>query len=213
VRLYEYEGSTLFAGEGISVPGSRVAESVADAQHAAEEIGLPVVVKAQVLTGGRGLAGGIKTVDSLTEVAEVTENLLGSTIRGSLVGKVMVAQKVDVAREFYLGITVDGYGGVPRAILSAEGGVSIEELAKTHPEKIVSMPVSIRDGLRQFEARKMAKDAGFDGSEMLQIAGILHTLYRAFRKYDATLAEINPLARTSDEAYMAIDAKVEEAAK
>ena len=209
MRLYEYEGSALFAGEGISVPGSRVAESVAEAQHAAAEIGLPVVVKAQVLTGGRGLAGGIKTVDSLTEVAEAAGNLLGSTIRGVPVRKVMMAQKVEVAREFYLGVTVDGYEGVPRAILSAEGGVSIEELAKTHPEKIVSMPVSIRDGLRQFEARKMAKAAGFDGREMLQIAGILHTLYRVFRRYDATLAEINPLACTSDGAYMAIDAKVD----
>lgn len=191
------------------MPDSRVAENVAEAQHAAEEIGLPVVVKAQVLTGGRGLAGGIKTADSLTKVAEAAGDLLGSTIRGVVVRKVMVAQKVDVNREFYLGVTVDGYEGVPRAILSAEGGVSIEELARTQPEKIASIPVSIRDGLRQFEARKMAKDAGFDGREMLQIAGTLHTLYRLFRKYDATLAEINPLARTSDGAYIAIDAKVD----
>ena len=209
MRLYEHEASALFAREGVPVPGSKVAASAVEARRAAEELGPPVVVKAQVLAGGRGLAGGIRMAGSPAEAGEAAAQLLGSTIRGAPVDRVMVARKVEVARELYLGVIVDGYEGVPQVILSTEGGVSVEELARTHPERVVSKPVSIVQGLRLFEARRMAKEVGLSGREMVQVAAILHTLYRVFHRYDALLAEINPLACTPEGEHMAIDAKME----
>ncbi len=209
MRLYEHEASALFAREGIPVPDSEVVASAVEAHRAAEELGPPVVVKAQVLTGGRGLAGGVRMAGSPAEAGEAAAQLLGSTIRGAPVDRVMVARKVEVAQELYLGVTVDGYEGVPRVILSTEGGVSIEELARTHPERVASKPVSIVQGLRLFEARQMAREAGLVGRQTVQVAAILHALYRVFRRYDALLAEINPLACTPEGEHMAIDAKLE----
>lgn len=209
MRLYEHEASALFAREGIPVPDSKVVASAVEARRVAEELGPPVVIKAQVLTGGRGLAGGVRMAGSPAEAGEAAAQLLGSTIRGAPVDSVMVARKVEVARELYLSVIVDGYEGVPRAILSTEGGVSIEELARTHPERVASKLASIVHGLRIFEARRMAREAGLVGRQMVQVAAILHALYRVFRRYDALLAEINPLACTPEGEYMAIDAKLE----
>jgi succinyl-CoA synthetase beta subunit len=168
-----------------------------------------VVIKAQVLVGGRGLAGGVQTAESLDQVEEVAHRILNSPIRGLPVHRVMVAQKVEVAQEFYLGVTVDGYNGTPVAILSAAGGVSIEEMARTHPEWVVSRQIPITTGLPLLEAQQMAREVGLDGEELVQVAGILHTLYGVFRKYDALIAEINPLVRTPQGTYLALDAKVE----
>ena len=209
MRLYEFEGSDLFRREGIPVPDCAVAVSPREARQKAEEVGLPVVIKAQVLVGGRGLAGGVQTAESLNQVEEVAHRILNSPIRGLPVRRVMVAQKVEVAQEFYLGVTVDGYNGTPVAILSAAGGVSIEEMARTHPEWVVSRQVPITTGLSLLEAQQMAREVGLDGEELVQVAGILHTLYGVFRKYDALIAEINPLVRTPQGTYLALDAKVE----
>ena len=209
MRLYEFEGSDLFRREGIPVPDCAVAVNSREARQKAEEVGLPVVIKAQVLVGGRGLAGGVQTAESLNQVEEVAHRILNSPIRGLPVRRVMVAQKVEVAQEFYLGVTVDGYNGTPVAILSAAGGVSIEEMARTHPEWVVSRQVPITTGLSLLEAQQMAQEVGLDGEELVQVAGILHTLYGVFRKYDALIAEINPLVRTPQGTYLALDAKVE----
>jgi len=209
VRLYEFEGSDLFRREGIPVPDCAVAASPQEARQKAEEVGLPVVIKAQVLVGGRGLAGGVQTAESLDQVEEVAHRILNSPIRGLPVRRVMVAQKVEVAQEFYLGVTVDGYNGTPVAILSAAGGVSIEEMARTHPEWVVSRQIPITTGLSLLEAQQMAREVGLDGEDLVQVAGILHTLYGVFRKYDALIAEINPLVRTPQGTYLALDAKVE----
>ena len=209
MRLYEFEGSDLFRREDIPVPDCAVASSPQEARQKAGDIGLPVVIKAQVLVGGRGLAGGVQTAESLDQVEEVAQRILSSPIKGLPVHRVMVARKVEVAQEFYLGVIVDGYNGTPVAILSAAGGVSIEELARTHPEQVVSRQVSITIGLTLLEAQKMAREAGLDGEELKKVAGVLHTLYGVFRKYDALIAEINPLVRTSKGIYLALDAKVE----
>ena len=125
MRLYEFEGSELFRQEGIPVPDYALAASPQEAREKAEEIGLPVVIKAQVLTGGRYRAGGVRTAESLDQVERFAERILGLSIGGLLVQQVMVARKVDTAREYYLGITIDGYQGTPVAILSTAGGVSI----------------------------------------------------------------------------------------
>ena len=209
MRLYEFEGSDLFRREGIPVPNYAVASSPKEARQKAEEIGLPVVIKAQVLVGGRGLAGGVQVADSPDQAEEVTHRILSYSIRGLPVHRVIVAQKVEVAREFYLGVTVDGYSGTPVVILSTAGGVSIEETARTHPERVVSRQVPIATGFLLSEAQQMAQEEGLGGEELAQVTSILHTLYGVFRKYDALVAEINPLARTPQGNYLALDAKVE----
>lgn len=209
MRLYEYEGAALFAREGISVPESRVITTPTEARQTAEQIGLPVVLKAQVLAGGRGLAGGVRAATTLEEVEATAAAVLEASIRGIPVRKVLVARKVEIERELYASVVLDGYEGRPRAILGAVGGVSIEELVRTHPDRIVSKAIPVSTGLRMFEARQMAKQAGLSGRDMLQVAGILHSLYLIFWKYDATLVEINPLARTSEGTYVALDAKVD----
>jgi succinyl-CoA synthetase beta subunit len=209
MRLYEFEGSELFRREGIPIPALAVATSAEEARDKAAEIGLPVVIKAQVLVGGRGLAGGVQTAESLEQVAEVAGRILRTPIKGLPVRKVIVARKAAVAREFYLGVTIDGYEGTPVVILSSAGGVSVEEIARTHPELVTSRHVPISTGLTLPEAREMAEKAGLGGKERDSLASLLHTLYHVFRKYDALMAEVNPLVCTVDGAYLALDAKVE----
>ncbi|MBT9165730.1 MAG: Succinate--CoA ligase (GDP-forming) subunit beta [Chloroflexi bacterium] len=209
MRMYEFEGSDLFRREGIPVPDCAVATSPQEARQKAEAIGLPVVIKAQVLVGGRGLAGGVQTAESPDQVEEVAQRILNCSIKGLPVHRVMVARKIAVTQEFYVGVTVDGYKGTPVAILSSAGGVSIEEVARAHPEQVVSRPVPIATGLVLSEAQQMARKVGLDGEDLAQVASILHTLYGIFRKYDALITEINPLVRTPQGTYLALDAKVE----
>ncbi len=209
MRMYEFEGSDLFRREGIPVPDCAVATSPQEARQKAEAIGLPVVIKAQVLVGGRGLAGGVQTAESPDQVEEVAQRILNCSIKGLPVHRVMVARKIAVTQEFYVGVTVDGYKGTPVAILSSAGGVSIEEVARAYPEQVVSRPVPIATGLVLSEAQQMARKVGLDGEDLAQVASILHTLYGIFRKYDALITEINPLVRTPQGTYLALDAKVE----
>jgi len=209
MRLYEFEGIELFRREGIPVPDFALASSPEEAREKAEAIGLPVVIKAQVLAGGRWLAGGVKTADSLDDVQQSAGRILGSSIRGLPVHQVMIVSSVETVREFYLGITVDDYHGTPLAILSAEGGVSINKFVQEHAEAVVSVPVSISKGLELSEARRMCRRVGLSGKDLTEVAIVLSTLYCVFRSYDALIAEINPLVRTRKGAYLALDAKME----
>jgi len=209
MKLYEFEAGDLFRQEGIPVPHFIVADSPPQARRAAEKIGVPVVVKAQVLTGGRGLAGGVQSAESPQQAEEIARRILKSSVRGLTVNRVMVVEKAEVAREFYLGVTIDGLTGKVVVILSTAGGVAIEDTARNHPEMVVSRQVSISAGLSLPEAKEMAQEARLDGDESARIAGILHKLYLVFRKYDALIAEINPLARTVRGDYLALDAKLE----
>lgn len=209
MRLYEYEGLELFSREGVPVPDYALASSSQEAREKAQTIGLPVVIKAQVLVGGRWLAGGVRTAESLEQVEEVTGHILGSLIRGFPVRQVMVTPKVESVREFYLGVTVDEYHGTPVVILSTEGGVSINEIAREHPELVLSRYVPITTGLVPSDAQQMAREVGLSGKEMVRVAGVLCALYNVFRKYDGLTAEINPLVQTPQGAYLAIDSKVE----
>lgn len=209
MRLYEFEASGLFARKGIPVPRNAVVTSPQEAREKAEEIGLPVMLKAQVLTGGRGLAGAVQAAESLNQVQRGTQSLLGSSVRGFPVHQVMVAQKVDVTEELYLGVTIDGYRGTPVAIVSFEGGVSVNQLVMEQPKSVATRPVSIRKGLRLTEAREMCLKVGMEGHEVTQVASMLTALYRVFKSYDCLVAEINPLARTTQGKYLGLDAKVE----
>ena len=209
MRLYEFEGIELFRREGIPVPKYALAVSLEEARDRAQDIGLPVVLKAQVLVGGRWLAGGVVTAESLDDVQRASSRILGSLIRGLPVHQIMVASGVETAQEFYLAITVDDYRGTPLAILSAEGGVSIDKIAQERSETVVSKPVSLSQGLKPSEARQMCRQVGLSGTDLTEVAGVLCALYRVFRTYDALVAEINPLVRTKKGTYLALDAKVE----
>lgn len=209
MRLYEFEASGLFARKGIPVPRNAVVTSPQEAREKAEEIGLPVMLKAQVLTGGRGLAGAVQAAESLDQVERGTESLLASSVRGLPVQQVMVAQKVDVAKELYLGVTIDGYRGTPVVIVSSEGGVSVNQLVMEQPKSVAMRPVSISKGLHLAEAREMCREVGMEGHEVTPVASMLTALYRVFESYDCLVAEINPLARTTQGKYLGLDAKVE----
>jgi len=209
MKLYEFEGAELFRKEGIPVPESALATTPDEARAKARAIGLPVVLKAQVLTGGRYLAGGVGTAETLEDVRSVAARILGSTIKGLPVDRIMVDPKIETAREFYLAITLDDYNGTPLAILSAEGGVAINTTVREHTEAVATRPVSITKGLQLNEATEMCQQVGLTGKEAAEVAEILTELYQVFRKNDAILAEINPLVRTETGVYMALDSKVE----
>jgi succinyl-CoA synthetase beta subunit len=209
MRLYEFEGCKLFQSEGIPVPRYAMAASHREAREKAQEIGLPVVIKAQVLTGGRWLAGGVQNAFTLTEVEEVTRRIMENQLLGFTVPQVMVSQKVEIAKEFYVGVTVDDYHGTPVAVLSVEGGVAVNRLARERPESVVSKIISITSGLGNEEAKQMCRQVGLRSNDLTQVANVLTALYRVFHKYDALLAEINPVVRTKDGSYFAIDSKVE----
>jgi succinyl-CoA synthetase beta subunit len=208
MKLYEFEGVELFRRGGILVPDYALAASPEEAREKAHQIGLPVVIKAQVLAGGRYLAGGVQTAQSLDRVEEATRHILDLSIGGLPVQQVMVVRKVGSIRELYLGVTVDEYHGTPVAILSTAGGVSIEGVAKTNPELVVSRRIPAIKGLLP-DAQQMAAEAGLRGGELVRVATIFRNLYAVFSKYDAMIAEINPLVQTIQGGYLALDAKVE----
>ena len=209
MRLYEFEGCKLFQSEGIPVARYAMAASPQEARGKAEEIGLPVVIKAQVLTGGRWLAGGVQSAATPAEAEEVTRRIMENQLLGFTVKQVMVSQKVEIAREFYVGITVDEYHGTPVAVLSVEGGVAVNRLVRERPESVVSKMITMTTGLSNDEAKQMCRQVGLRSNDLTQVANILTALYRVFNKYDALQAEINPVVRTKDGSYFAIDSKVE----
>jgi succinyl-CoA synthetase beta subunit len=207
MRLYEYEGAELFRRESIPVPEYGLAAGPDEAARVASQVGLPVVLKAQVLTGGRWLAGGVAT--TLEEVEDTARRILGSRIRNLPVERCMVARKLNGEREFFLSVTLDDYNGIPVAILSAEGGVAINATAAARPEVLVSRQLAMTTGLRDVEAREMCQQAGLSGYEEEGVTSVFVALYRVFRKYDAVVAEINPLVKTTEGEFVALDSKVE----
>ena len=206
MRIHEYEAKNLFRESKIPVPRGDVATSPGEARGVAEEIGLPVTIKAQVLVGGRGKAGGIKFAEDLGQVEELSRKVLGMDIKGYKVGSVLVEEKLEVERELYLGVTIDGSRGCPIVMTSSEGGVEIEETARRHPKKIFSKEIRPFEDLRAYQARELAKKLGFGGKSMLQLARVISGLYQAFKNYDALIAEINPVVMTRGGEFVAADA-------
>ena len=207
MKLYEYEGKQLFRKYGIPVPPGMVASSVEEAVTAAQNLGLPVVLKAQVLVGGRGKAGGIVKAETLDEVEAKASRLLGSEIRGVPVNKLLVEKAVNIEKELYLSITMDRVSARPIILASAMGGVDIEEIAREHPEAIVKRPIDPLVGLKSYEPRIIAYKLGISKDHFSTFARLLQGLYKLFVDYDAELAEINPLAIT-DQGLLALDSKV-----
>jgi succinyl-CoA synthetase beta subunit len=209
MKLYEFEGHDLLRREGIPVLDYALAATHDEARQEAEKLGLPVMVKAQVLTGGRWLAGGVQTAYSLEQVEAAARRILGTSISGWPVRQVMITPQVDGVREFYLAVTIDEYHGTPVVVLSAAGGVSVNRIALERPEEVASRHVSILKGLFPSEARRICRGVGLRGAEVSRVADMLSALYQIFRNYDCLIAEINPLVRTAEGDYLALDAKVE----
>jgi succinyl-CoA synthetase beta subunit len=206
--LYEYQGKELFRRFGIPVSEGRLAESPEEARSAAEELSGQVVVKAQVLTGGRGKAGGIKLADDPDEAEARAAEILGLDIRGHVVRKLWIERASDIEREYYLSVTFDRGEKKPLFMFTKEGGVDIEEIAAERPEALARLHVDPLVGFQPFHARRLLHDGGVrDPAESKQIAAIAARLYDAFVGADSLLCEINPLIVTPDGAVKALDSK------
>jgi succinyl-CoA synthetase beta subunit len=208
VNLHEYQAAEIFASHGIHTNPGTVASTADEAAAIAQAAGGPVVVKAQVLTGGRGKAGGVKLARTPEETREAASAILGLDIRGHTVRKVLVAPAVDIAQEIYLGVTLDRARRQNVVMASAEGGVDIEEVARDRPERIVRALVDPFLGLHAWQARQIGFGLGLAADRVAGFATIARQLYDTYLKEDATLAEINPLVLTGNGDWLALDAKM-----
>jgi succinyl-CoA synthetase beta subunit len=206
--LLEYQGKQLFARHGLEVSAGRAVRTVEDAVAAANEVGYPVVVKAQVLIGGRGKAGGVKLADDEVQAREHAQNILGMDIGGHTVRTLWIEHASDIATEYYASVLLDRQAKQPLVIFSVEGGVEIEQVAEQSPEKIVRHHVDVLKGLSREEAIEIATMGGADGDVVEDVADALVALYDVWLREDATLAEINPLIVTPEREVRALDAKV-----
>jgi succinyl-CoA synthetase beta subunit len=208
VKIHEYQAKDILARYGIPIQPGRVAYTPEEAEVIAHELGGPVVIKAQVYVGGRGKAGGIQFGDTPAQAREAAARVLGMDIKGLTVEKVLVVSKIDIKEEYYLGIILDRKSQAPVVMISKEGGIDIEDVAATAPEKIIKYPIDMHWGLRPFEARDIVARAGLPSSIVSRAGAILSALSKAFIDSDANLAEINPLVMTADGQVQAADAKI-----
>jgi succinyl-CoA synthetase beta subunit len=206
MRLHEHQAKDVFAGAGVPIPDSALATTTEDVVDAAEEIGFPVAVKAQVHVGGRGKAGGIELVESPAEARAAADRILGMDLKGYTVETVLVEAAVEFVNELYVGITMDRDAGQPVLMVSTEGGVDIEAVAAETPEAIARVHVDPVAGLRPFQARQAVYRAGVPDDVALDVASVLSTLYELFDERDASEIEINPVMVTNDREVVAADA-------
>jgi succinyl-CoA synthetase beta subunit len=206
--LLEYQGKQLFARHGVPVPSGAPATTVEQAVAAADEIGYPCVIKAQVQIGGRGKAGGIKVAQDRAEAEAHAKAILGMDIKGHTVHEVWVEAASDIAAEYYASIVFDRSAKRPLVMLSTQGGVEIEEVAASDPDAIAVLHVDPLLGFQDFHARRLAFEAGVDADVVRPIGALLNKLYEAFVAEEAMLVEVNPLIVTGDRQVTALDAKV-----
>jgi succinyl-CoA synthetase beta subunit len=216
MKIHEYQAKQVLARFGVKVPRGEVAASVQQARTVVERLGgETVVVKAQIHAGGRGKAGGVKVVRGLETAEKAAGEILGKTLvthqtgpEGRLVRQVLIEEGLEVARELYLGLVIDRAAGRPVFMASTEGGMEIEEVAASHPEKILRESIDPAVGFQAFQARKLAFGLGLDSKLVNEAAQFLQNLYRAFEATDASLAEVNPFVVTKDGRLLALDAKM-----
>ncbi|HLQ35927.1 MAG TPA: ADP-forming succinate--CoA ligase subunit beta [Chloroflexota bacterium] len=207
MKLYEYQAKQVFASYGLPVPRGKAAETEDEVEAIAREIGGRVVIKAQVHVGGRGKAGGVKLADSPAAAREIGRQMVGMSLKGFLVKQVLVEQALPIEKEYYLSFTLDRDSQHIIGICSAMGGVDIEEVAASHPDKIVRMPVDIAFGPLDFQIRDFVGSACLDATRSREIGTIIKKLYEVYVSTDASLVEINPLVVTADGQVIAADAK------
>jgi succinyl-CoA synthetase beta subunit len=208
MKLHEYQSKQIFARYGIPIPKGRVAATAEEAKNIAEELGSRVVIKSQVLVGGRGKAGGIRLAKNPEEAEEVAAQILAMEIKGLPVRKVLVDEAAQIEKEIYLGITNDRAARKPVIMASSAGGVEIEEVARKEPEKIVKIHIDPLLGLRDYQARDIAVGIDLPREHWKVFGQIAHGLWKAYIDCDATLAEINPLVITTDNRLLALDGKM-----
>ena len=215
MNLHEHQAKALLAEYGVPIPRGKVAFSVDEAVAAASELGLPVVVKAQIHAGGRGKAGGVRLARTRDEVRAAAEAILGATLvtpqtgpEGRLVRRLLIEEGVAIARELYVSFIIDRGSGRPMCIASAAGGMDIEEVATESPEKILTVTEDPAMGMQPFQARRLAFGLGFEGRVCQTGTKFLTALYRAFDGLDASQVEINPMLVTEGGDVLALDAKV-----
>jgi len=216
VNIHEYQTKELLRGYGVRVPEGRVAHNVDNAVTIAEELGGERwVVKAQIHAGGRGKGGGVKVASTLDEVRHFANQMIGSHLvtpqtgpEGRLVQRVLVEQASNIKNEYYLGLVIDRATQRITVIASASGGMNIEEVAKTDPDRVIREAIDPAIGLMSFQCRKIAAKIGLQGRQIGEAAKLMKALYRCFRDKDALLAEINPLAEVEDGSLIALDAKM-----
>ena len=206
--LFEYQARDLFEKYGVPVLQGRIADTPAEAEAAAAAIGGTVVVKAQVKTGGRGKAGGVKVAFSPAEAKEKAEQILGLDIKGHVVKRVMIAQGAQIEREFYFSVLLDRSNRTFLSLCSVEGGMEIEQLAVERPEALAKIPVSAVAGIDKAKAKEIAIAGGFPAELVDAVADVFVKLYKVFKEEDATLVEVNPLVLTKDGDIVALDGKV-----
>ena len=216
MKVHEYQAKRILADGGVPVPRGGPATSPDEARSVAEELGGRAVVKAQVHAGGRGKAGGIKVVSSPDEAAEAAAAMLGTWLvtfqtgpEGVPIDAVLVEEPLDIERELYVGIVTDGAARGPVVMVSEAGGMDIEEVAETTPDKIIRVPVDSGLGLQPYQGRKIAYGLGMEPSQVRPVASMMAALYGIFRDGDCSLVEINPLAVTGDGRVLAADAKID----
>jgi succinyl-CoA synthetase beta subunit len=208
VDLFEYQARDLLASHGVPVLPGGVAETPEQAEAIAREIGTTVVVKAQVKTGGRGKAGGVKLADTVEDARARAQDILGLDIKGHITHRVMVAQASDIAEEYYFSYLLDRANRTFLAMASVEGGMEIEQLAVERPEALARIPVDASVGVDTAKATEIVDAAGFPAEVRDQVIAIAVQLWEVFAKEDATLVEVNPLAKAPDGTVLALDAKV-----
>jgi len=208
VKLHEYQSKAIFARHGIPIPNGKVASNADEARQIAAGMGRKVVIKAQVLVGGRGKAGGIKVAQNPDEAERLADQILAMHIKGLPVRKVLVDEAINIAKEIYLGIVVDRAARRATMMGSAAGGMDIEEVARATPERIIRAAIDPAYGLLDYQARELAFGIGIDKPLVRDFVAIALSLYRVFIETDASLAEINPLVVTAENTLVAADGKI-----
>ncbi len=208
MKLHEYQSKHLFSKYGVPIPKGQVAATASEAKQIAEELGGRVVIKSQVLVGGRGKAGGVRLAKSPKEAEDLATIILGMEIKGLPVRKVLVDEAANISKEIYLGITNDRTTRKPVMMASSAGGIEIEEVAKETPEKIIKIHIDPLLGLRDYQARDIAAFIDLPRQHWRVFGEIARGLWNAYTDTDATLAEINPLVITTDGRLLALDGKM-----
>jgi len=206
--LFEYQARDIFERHGVPVLQGLIADTPEEAEAAAAKIGGVVVVKAQVKTGGRGLAGGVKVAKTPAEAKAAAEKILGLDIKGHIVKRVMIAEGASIDKEFYFSVLLDRSNRTFLSLCSVEGGMDIEQLAVERPEALAKIAVDAVRGIDKAKALEIAKAGGFDDDLANKVADVFVTLYKVFVEEDATLVEVNPLVLTTDGKILALDGKV-----
>jgi succinyl-CoA synthetase beta subunit len=207
LKLFEFQAKQVFANHGIPIPRGAAAATAAEARAAAEKLGGRVVVKAQLHVGGRGKAGLIKLADTPAQAEALAANMLGTTFKGLLVKYVLIEQALDIASEYYLAITIDRTTKRPILMASSMGGVDIEEVADSHPDKIAKLPVDTAYGPMDFQLRRLVIEADLDPKTARAVSSIARKLYETLLRCDASLVEVNPLIVTGSGEVIAADGK------